>query len=79
VRTDEWKYITDGDSEQLYDLTNDPGEQSDVSADHPEVGTDLLEEVPESLKERKPKRPRAPRDEVDRERLEALGYIEERE
>ena len=57
----------------LYDLTADPGEQVDVSADHPEVVARLearlrARPIPE------PEPPRAFSEELARE-LEALGYV----
>jgi arylsulfatase A-like enzyme len=46
VRTHEWKLVlgTDG-STQLYDLSEDPGEKTDVSQDHPDVVDELSEEI----------------------------------
>jgi arylsulfatase A-like enzyme len=46
VRTDDWKLVvgTDG-STQLYDLSEDPGEETDVSEDHPDVVDELSEAI----------------------------------
>jgi arylsulfatase A-like enzyme len=36
VRQGEWKYLHDGESEYLFNLTRDPGERHDHKADYPE-------------------------------------------
>lgn len=79
VRTDEWKYITNGDEAQLYHLISDPDERDDCVERHPDVAETLRSKIPNSLLERGVKQPRVPEDEVDREQLEALGYLEVRE
>jgi arylsulfatase A-like enzyme len=37
ARIDKWKYLSDGGSEQLFDLTIDPGEKNDLRAAHADV------------------------------------------
>jgi arylsulfatase A-like enzyme len=50
VRTDDWKLLlpTDGEPE-LYDLTEDPEEQTSVATDRPRVVDRLKNNVPESM------------------------------
>ena len=79
VRTDEWKYVTDGIEEWLYDLRDDPGEQVDRSDDRAAVAEELRAELPDGLIERERRQPREPTGDVDREQLEALGYVELRD
>jgi arylsulfatase A-like enzyme len=79
VRHDGWKYIDTGDGEELYDLTADPDETENVLADNPDVASRLTRCIPESVFERDVEDPRQPEDDVDREQLEALGYMELRE
>ncbi|ELZ94781.1 arylsulfatase [Haloferax mucosum ATCC BAA-1512] len=79
VRTDEWKLITSNSVDQLYDLTADPAEARNVIDDNPDVAAELRDRIPEHLVTRDVNPPRAPKDDVDREQLEALGYMELRE
>lgn len=79
LRTDDWKYMVNDDEEKLYDLTADPQERTDVVQENPDVARQLREEIPPELIDREAKEPRDPEDEVDREQLEALGYMELRE
>jgi arylsulfatase A-like enzyme len=37
VRQGKWKYLRDGASERLYDLSRDPGERTDLAGDHPDT------------------------------------------
>lgn len=76
VRAEGWKYIRSRRSKQLYDLSEDPDEKRDVSDEYPDVAKRLEAVVPDGLVDREQERPREPTDEVDRERLEALGYLE---
>jgi arylsulfatase A-like enzyme len=52
VRETQWKYIIDArrEEEELYDLENDPLEQVNVSADHPERATRLRQRLAAMLK-----------------------------
>lgn len=52
VREAQWKYIIDArrEEEELYDLGNDPLEQMNVSADHPERATRLRQRLAAMLK-----------------------------
>lgn len=79
VRTDEWKLISTGASERLYDLASDPEEQNDIASDNPEIVDRLRESIPNHLITREINPPRRPKDEVDRDQLEALGYMELRD
>lgn len=79
VRTDEWKLITTEADDQLYDLASDPDEQNDVASDNPEIVEELRESIPDHLISREVNPPRPPEDEVDRDQLEALGYMELRD
>jgi arylsulfatase A-like enzyme len=76
VRTDDWKYISGADTNLLYDLEADPGEQVDVSSSAPDMVRQLHNEIPDYLRARDVEHVRSPEDSVDRERLEALGYLE---
>jgi len=79
VRHDGWKYIETGEGERLYDLTADPAETENVVDDNPDVASRLERCIPDLVFERDVEEPRQPEDEVDREQLEALGYMELRE
>jgi hypothetical protein len=82
LRAPDWKLIRDGASgaAQLFDLTRDPHEQSDVAATRPcerarleaRLGAheDALAELPSLAPER------APVSGEMKDRLEALGYAE---
>jgi arylsulfatase A-like enzyme len=78
IRTREWKLVlgTDG-STQLYDLVEDPDEQTDVSEDHPDVVAELTEPIesrldPITVESSKTDPDVSP---VITNRLEDLGYI----
>ena len=91
VRTERWKYrltkAVEGDNpprEDLFEITVDPMETTDVAADHPEVLSSLRAlwtDFARHLEGRSPSRPSpaaAPEPEIDSdtvEELEALGYI----
>ena len=79
VRTDGWKYIHTGTEPELYDFEGDPGESTNVAEENPDVVSRLEHEIPDYLFDRDIEAPREPEDEVDREQLEALGYVELRE
>lgn len=80
VRTPSWKYIRKEDeSEQLYDLTTDPGETDNVVDSEPEA----LDELRERLNEHQARLERTEddlgevgMDEQTRQRLQDLGYRE---
>lgn len=78
VRADGWKYIHSAETRRLYDLQGDPKEQENVMIEHSDVADDLLNSIPDRLLTRDVEAPREPEDEVDREHLEALGYLEVR-
>jgi arylsulfatase A-like enzyme len=77
VRRDLWKYIHAPGNEQLYNLKDDPGETTNVLADNPAVADELRDTIPEYLVEREVKELRDPKNKVDKERLAALGYLED--
>ncbi len=79
VRADGWKLIHSESERQLYDLEADSDETENVIEEHPRVAARLRRKAPERLFGRDVKAPRAPDDEVDREQLQALGYMELRE
>jgi arylsulfatase A-like enzyme len=75
-RWDGWKYIRAEGETYLYDRENDPDEQVSVAKSHPEVVDEFESTIPDALFETDSIGTRTPDDEVDREQLEALGYIE---
>ncbi|USZ68665.1 sulfatase-like hydrolase/transferase [Halorussus salilacus] len=75
-RWDGWKFIYDDESVQLYDLDASPDETDCVADDHPEVVSEFREAIPEYLFDREDERLRDPVDGVEKEQLEALGYLE---
>jgi arylsulfatase A-like enzyme len=79
VRHDGWKYIHTSDENELYHLEADPDESRNVVDEHPSVAARLERIIPDKLLERDIKEPREPQDEVDREQLDALGYMELRD
>lgn len=78
-RDSNWKYITGPDRSELYDIENDPDEQTNVVVDH----TDVVEEIKEILEEY-PQLRTGNVEEVSAEdvsgevqdRLEQLGYLQ---
>jgi arylsulfatase A-like enzyme len=78
----DWKLIRDhreADALQLFDLGNDPAEQADRSADHPEKAAQLARELSHHLAAVESTRPRTALEEVSPETLEqlrALGYVD---
>jgi arylsulfatase A-like enzyme len=78
-RWDGWKYIYTEDEQFLFDLDSDPREQFSVADEYPDVVERFREEIPEPIFTRSPEQLRDPTDDVDRGRLEALGYIEVKE
>jgi arylsulfatase A-like enzyme len=79
VRTDEWKLVESDETTELYSLESDPAESRDLSETRPDRVASLRDCIPRSLLERDVEPPRAPEDEVDRQQLEALGYMELRD
>ena len=79
VRTDDWKYIHTDTARQLYDLSTDPGEDQNVIDERPETAGRLRRLIPSYLFGRDTKSPRPPEDDIEREQLAALGYMELRE
>jgi arylsulfatase A-like enzyme len=75
-RWDGWKYISNGGDVTLYDLEADPGEHVSVAEEHPDVVRSFEDEIPDALFDLESPGTRNPDDEVDEERLAALGYME---
>lgn len=75
-RWDGWKFIADAESVQLYDLEDDPAESKNVADDNPGVVRRFRKEIPDYLFDREDETLRDPVDDVDKEQLEALGYLE---
>lgn len=79
IRTTDWTLVTGGQTTELYNRMSDPDEQNNVSDAHPETVAELEASIPSHVRERAVNPPRAPDSEVDKERLQALGYMEVRE
>jgi len=82
-RADGWTYLYDGtdDSERLYDRETDPGEQTDVTADHPDVTERFREVLRDRLASIEETSTGIETPDVEaqpgvQERLRALGYRE---
>jgi len=82
-RADGWTYLYDGtdDSERLYDRETDPGEQTDVTADHPDVTERFREVLRDRLASIEETSTGIETPDVEaqpgvQERLRALGYLE---
>jgi len=77
---DRWKLVRTGNEVALYDRVADPGEERDVSAEHPETARALEARLDARLAERARRGERFGRARPlrlspgDRERLRALGY-----
>jgi arylsulfatase A-like enzyme len=76
VQADGWKYIDIGGDAELYDLHADPGERTDLSADHPEKRRAYQSKIPNRLLNDGDSG--VPDDIADdaRQRLEELGYLD---
>lgn len=75
-RWDGWKYMSVEGEDRLYDLEADPGEQTSVADEHPDVVGEFRETIPDAIFEMDPEKLEVPDDAVEREQLEALGYLE---
>lgn len=75
-RWDDWKYIHNGGEDMLYDLNSDPDEKVSVAEEYPNVVEQFEAEIPDELYQTKSLGTRNPNDEVDKEQLAALGYLE---
>lgn len=79
-RWDGYKYISTPSREYLFDLDADPAESQNLAEKRPELCADFREAIPEPyFSEEIDEELRDPEDAVDRERLEALGYLETKE
>ncbi|TSD14052.1 hypothetical protein DP107_10460 [Haloglomus irregulare] len=75
-RWDGWKYIYDGGDVRLYDLEADPEERVSVADANPETVRSFEATIPDGLFDLESPGTRTPDDDVDEERLAALGYME---
>jgi hypothetical protein len=82
LRDGDWKYIRIKRQEQLFDLSEDPGESADRRSVRPEILARLQSEVEEIIGDsyafaeaQTPARPPS-LDEETRKQLEALGYLD---
>lgn len=71
-----WKYMWTEGSEYLFNLDADPGEQQNVIDDSTSIRNEFRESIPTEFLDAQPEELRDPEDEVDRQQLEALGYLE---
>lgn len=76
IRTSGWKYICIGDDALLFDLEEDPRERHSVADEYPDIASELRTQIPTRVLEADAESLREPESAVDRERLEALGYLE---
>ncbi len=76
-RWDGWKYIWRESEECLFNLEEDPKEENNVVSENDDVRDTFLQEIPADLFDTPPEELREPEDTVERERLKALGYLEE--
>ncbi|MFH1277840.1 MAG: sulfatase-like hydrolase/transferase [Candidatus Eisenbacteria bacterium] len=72
IRTEEWKYI-EAPLPELYRVSEDPGERTNLIERRPEVALDLREILKEHMPEEETGRIEI--DEETREKLEAIGYV----
>jgi arylsulfatase A-like enzyme len=75
-RYNDWKYIWTEDNEYLYNLQKDPGEDINVINENIETRDIFRQAIPKDIFDAPPEELRDPDDEVDKSRLEALGYID---
>lgn len=81
ARTKEWKYIwkIPQDSAELYDLTTNPAETTDISDDHPDVVSRLRAELKshrERARQKDSDLPHVDTSKSTEQRLRELGYME---
>jgi arylsulfatase A-like enzyme len=77
IRRYPWKYIHTETDPQLYNLQRDPGEQTNLVSERTETVSELNSLIPKHLQRREIKQIREPEDDVDRQQLAALGYLDE--
>jgi len=75
IREDGWKYIHTENKEYLFDLNKDPLEEKNIADQNPDICSRFDESIPQRLFNEKPHIPDDPEDEVEKEQLEALGYM----
>ncbi|ERG89570.1 MAG: arylsulfatase A related enzyme [halophilic archaeon J07HX5] len=77
VRWKKYKYIYTPRQEYLYNLADDPSESQNLATDRPNIRAEYRRTIPERYFNKNIQANlREPEDEIDRERLEALGYLE---
>jgi arylsulfatase A-like enzyme len=72
-------YISDGERYTLFDLTNDPGELHDVSAQEPELFAELKHEMMQRYRNFSPKPTKKTKVQLNQENIEQLrklGYVQ---
>ncbi|MEZ4332652.1 MAG: sulfatase [Myxococcota bacterium] len=82
VNSDSWRLIRGAEAnrgDMLFDRVEDPSEQSDVAADHPEVAAELGSRIDEYLKQDSVfgEIPRVELNDMELRQLRALGYAVE--
>lgn len=75
-RWDGWKYIWSKECEFLFDLNSDILEEQNLVEEITDVRDEFRQSIPTELFRAPPEELREPKDAVDQERLEALGYLE---
>lgn len=79
-RWDGFKYIYTPSREYLFDLTDDPLENHNLADEQPDICKEYRETIPDKyFSEDIEEELREPDNEVDKKRLEALGYLETKE
>lgn len=75
-----FKYIYTPNGEYLFDLTDDPLENNNLAGEQPDLCREYRETIPDKyFSEDIEEELREPDSEVDKKRLEALGYLETKE
>lgn len=79
IRTDKYKYIWKSNHQhELYDLTSDPSEQTNLIADEPDVARGMIEQLEaweRSLDDKRIETREAEYDDATLQRLRGLGYV----
>lgn len=76
VRSADWKLVQQGERSRLYQIAQDPGEETDELAEHPEVARDLLAAREEAMRAHDATAADLKRQsDATAERLRALGYL----
>jgi len=82
LRDGDWKYLREMRSHRLYDLSHDPGEQTDLAASEPEIYWRMRQQTDEFVRQSwdvsyaLQHGPPVEVDEETRQQLEAMGYLD---